>query len=119
MRKFLAPDGRTHRVEFRVADAGDDAYLHNIEVDARFWPMLREGMLVPVKTVAGHPEIARFPGEVKDDFLNPSSNTDLLLAAAMLVLGAFFVTAAVLAFKGIDIATDPATGKLRVNRLRK
>jgi len=117
VRKLVAPDGRTRRVEFRVADAGDDAYLHNIEVDARFWPLLREGMLVPIKTVAGHPEIARFPGEIKDDFLNPSPRTNLLLAAALFVLGAFFITGAVLAFKGIDIATDPATGKFRVNRL--
>jgi hypothetical protein len=117
VRKFVAPDGRTRRVEFRVAGAGHDAYLHNIEVDPKFWPLLREGMRVPIKTVSSHPEIARFPGEIRDEFLNPSPKTNLLLAAGLTLLGAFMTAGAVLAFKGIDIATDPATGKLRINRL--
>jgi hypothetical protein len=117
VRKFLAPDGQTRRVEFRVAGAGDDADLHNIEVDLKFWPLLREGMRMPIKTVPGHPDIARFPGEIKDEFLSPSPTTNLLLAAALFVMGLFFIAGAVLAFKGVDIATDPATGKLRINRL--
>jgi len=81
--------------------------------------MLREGMRVPIKTVPGHPEIARFPGEIRDEFLNPSPGKSLLLSAAIGVLGVFFVVGAVLAFRGIDIATDRATGRLKVNRLTR
>jgi hypothetical protein len=117
VRKFIAPDGQTRRVEFRVAGSGDNGPLHNIEVDRNFYPMLREGMRVPIKTVAGHPEIARFPGEIKDDFLDPSPAKGLLLSVAVGALGVFFIAGAVLAFRGIDIATDPATGRLKVNRL--
>ena len=121
IRKFVAPDGQTRRVEFRVAAPGErmpaDGYLHNIEVDRNFFALLREGMRVPIKTVPGHPEIARFPGEVKDEFLNPSPKFNLLLSLALAALGLFMTAGAVMAFKGIDIATDPATGKLKINRL--
>jgi hypothetical protein len=117
VRKFVAPDGRTHRIEYRVAGAGDDAPLHNVEVDRTAWTLLRAGQRVPVKTVPGHPEIARLVvGEV-EDAMEPSPVTKLLLMAGMLVLAVVFLVGAILGFKGIDIATDPQTGKLRVNRL--
>jgi hypothetical protein len=71
-----------------------------------------------VVTVPGHPEIARLSaGEVKDAFLNPSPATNLLLGLGLLVMAALFLAGAILGFKGMDIATDPTTGKLRIERL--
>jgi hypothetical protein len=120
VRKFIAPDGRTRRVEFRVADAPENAHLHNVEIDPQFWALLQAGARLPVKTVPGHPEIAhlRF-GEIKDDFLNPSPMMNGLLSLGLLVMAILFLIGAILGFKGIDIATDPVTGKLKINRLPK
>src|SRR5258706_1064753 len=42
-RKFIAPDGRTHRIEYRVAGAGDNAKLHNVEIDTMYWTILPAG----------------------------------------------------------------------------
>ena len=118
VRKFVAPDGRTHRIEYRVAGAGDDAYLHNVEVDPRVWLLLESGSRLPIKTVPGHPEIARLrAGEIADDFHNLPPLISALFAAALVVMSLVFAAGAFLAFRGIDIATDPVTGRLKVNRL--
>lgn len=55
--------------------------------------------------------------EVRDEALSPSPTSSLLLSLGLLALAGLFLVGAVLGFKGIDIATDPATGKLKVNRI--
>lgn len=73
-----------------------------------------------MKTVPGHPDIAQLRfGEIKDDFLNPSPMMNGLLSLGLLAMATLFLAGAILGFKGIDIATDPVTGKLKINRLPK
>jgi hypothetical protein len=124
VRKFVAPDGRTHRIEYRVAGAGaetgagKDAPLHNVEVDPIVWAMLQTGGRVPVKTVPGHPEIARLSaGEIEDEMGSDSPTLNLVLSIALFVMGGVFLVGAILGFKGIEIATDPQTKKLKIERL--
>jgi len=117
VRKFVAPDGRTHRIEYRVAGAGEKAMLHNVEIDKQLWTMLQAGARLPVKTVSGHPEIAKLrAGEIQDDSLNPSMTLQVVLSVGLFLMAMLFLVGAILGFKGIDIATDPATGKLRISR---
>lgn len=118
VRKFIAPDGRTHRIEYRVAGAGEDAKLHNVEIDPLLWTVLQDGARVPITTVPDHPEIARLRvGEIKDEFLNPPQMLNVLLCIAMIVMAILFLVGAIMGFKGIDIGTDKRTGKLKVERL--
>jgi hypothetical protein len=120
VRKFVAPDGRTHRIEYRVAGAGagQDGPLHNVEVDPIVWAMLQTGGRVPVKTVPGHPEIARLSaGEIEDEMGSDSPTLNLVLSIALFVMGGLFLAGAILGFKGIEIATDPQTKKLKIERL--
>jgi hypothetical protein len=119
VRKFVAPDGRTHRIEYRVADAGEGAPLHNVEVDPLVWSILRTGQRVPVKTVPGRPEIARLVvGEV-EDAMEPSPMTKLLLMAGMLVLTVVFLVGAILGFRGIEIDWDAESNKFKITRLTR
>lgn len=120
IRKFIAPDGRTHRIEYRVAGAGEAAELHNVEIDNALWAILDTGAHVPVRTVPGHPEIAQLQvGEIEDEFLNPSPKLNVLLSVGLFLMAVLFLVGAILGFKGIDIATDPTTGKLKIDRLPK
>jgi hypothetical protein len=87
-------------------------------VNELLWAFFKTGARVPVKTVPGHPEIARLKvGEVRDDSFEPSPMMNGLLSLALLVMSGLFVAGAVLGFKGIDISTDPVTGKLKLERL--
>ena len=118
VRKFVAPDGRTHRIEYRVAGAGDNAKLHNVEVDPALWVVLDPGARLPIITVPGHADIARLrAGEIEDEFLNPPPILNVLLFIGMSLMAILFLVAAILGFKGIDIGTDKATGKLKIERL--
>ena len=117
VRKFIAPDGRTHRIEYRVAGAGEGAKLHNVEIDLGMWALIEAGSRVAVTTVPGRPDVARLNGgEIKDDF-ETSPVLNILLCVGMLVLTVFFLVAAIFGFKGIDITTDKVTGKLKIERL--
>jgi hypothetical protein len=117
VRKFVAPNGRTHRIEFRVAGASDNAKLHNVEIDRDLWALLESGGRVPVKTVPNHPEIARLTiGQINDPS-DASPIINLWLSIGLSVLSLVFLSGAFLGFRGIDISTDPTTGKLKINRL--
>jgi hypothetical protein len=117
VRKFIAPDGRTNRIEFRVADAGENAKLHNVEIGRGLWNDLKTGERLPIKTVPGHPEIAKLQsGEVPSE-VEPAPAMTALLAAAMFAGFVFFLVGAVLGFKGINIGFDPAKAKFKIERL--
>jgi hypothetical protein len=119
VRKFLAPDGRTRRIEYRVAGAGENAPLHNVEVDQMVWMLAQDGERLPVKTVPGHPEIARLAaGEIKDSFKG-SPALNIGLSIALFIAGIVFTVGAVLGFKGIEIATDSDTHRLKITRLTR
>jgi hypothetical protein len=68
--------------------------------------------------VLGHPEIARLSaGEIEDEMSGDSPTLNLVLSIALFVMGGLFLAGAILGFKGIEIATDPQTKKLKIERL--
>lgn len=117
-RKFLAPDGVTKRIEYRV-DAkrtdGKSPSLMNVELQPSLWDVIQEGQKLPVRYVRDSPDISEMSwGEVKDDNLSPTKLIIVGLAATL-----FGIIACVVGFfnrRGIDIVIDSETKKIRVAR---
>jgi hypothetical protein len=108
--KFIAPDGRTHRVEYRVAGAGHDAPLVNVEIEPLLWITLQAGSRIQVIAVPGHPEISRLLAGQIDDHFAPAPGTTLLVSVGVALLGVFFFVGGILARRGIDIRFNNTSG---------
>ncbi len=81
VRKFIAPDRRTHRIEFRVADVAD-APLENVEFDRILWAVVAEGQRLPARYVPAEPGISRLEmGQIDAEPMSPT----------MQVVGSVFV----------------------------
>jgi hypothetical protein len=117
LRHFTAPNGTTRRVEFRVTDpASGKTADHNVEVQPDIWALMSKATEVPVVAVPGRPDVAKLEyGQVKDD-LGVSPKMKVLLYVAVGVMCLFFLVAAVLNWRGIDIDLDSKTGKLSIKR---
>jgi hypothetical protein len=117
LRHFTAPNGTTRRVEYRVTDAASGKTAdHNVEVKPDLWLLMSKATEVPVVAVPGRPDVAKLEyGEVKDD-LGMSPTVKVLLYVAVGVMCLFFLFAAVLNWRGIDIDLDSQTGKISIKR---
>lgn len=88
VRKFVAPDGRTHRIEYRIADVAD-APLENVEFDPLLWTAIGEGQRLPARYVAAEPGISRLEiGQIEDDPVSPTMQGALSAFIALLGLAA-------------------------------
>jgi hypothetical protein len=117
-RKFIAPDGSTHRIEYRVA-SGSRSDTHNVQVEIPLWETLKTGDRLPIKTVPDHPEISQLvSGEVKDDF-RPPANLTPALATIVFLMGIFFFIGGIMSRRGIDLKFDSKTRKFRIERIGK
>lgn len=86
----IAPDGRTHRVHFKVDGVGADAPVVNVEVDPGLWRTLKTGTTVLVKAVPGRPDLAKLlVGQIDDDE-SPSPRKMYVLCAVVAVMGVVF-----------------------------
>ena len=101
VRQFIAPDGRTHRIEFRVDDV-PDAPVVNVEVNEILWMVMTPGRHMAVIAVPGRPDLAHLTmGEIADNFappfgiMLPASIAVGLFAMAIFVLG-------ILVFRGMQ-----------------
>jgi hypothetical protein len=117
LRHFTAPNGTTRRVEFRVTDAASGKTAdHNVEVKPEIWVLMSKATELPVVAVPGRPDVAKLEfGEVKDD-LGMSPKMKILLFVAVGIMCLFFLVAAVLNWRGIDIDLDSQTGKISLKR---
>jgi hypothetical protein len=116
LRHFTAPDGVTRRIEYRVTDASGKTGDHNVEVKQDVWSLMSRMTELPVVAVPGRPDVARLMfGEVKDDH-GLSHPQKILLFSGGGALCLFFVVAAVLNWRGIDLDLDSKTGKLSIKR---
>jgi hypothetical protein len=118
LRHFTAPNGTTRRVEYRVTDAASGKTAdHDVEVQRDVWVLMSKATELPVVAVPGRPDVAKLVyGEVKDDGLGTSPKMKLLLYFAVGVMCLFFLVAAVLNWRGIDIDLDSKTGKISIKR---
>lgn len=91
VRKFVAPNGRTHRIEYRVTGANGQPPLENVQVNTLFWVGLTEGNHVPVHYVPADPGISRLAiGQVDEKEMSPG--TEGLMSALVGAMGVFFLS---------------------------
>lgn len=101
VRQFIAPNGRTRRIEFRV-DGVPNAPDVNVEVDPILWMAMTPQQHIRVIAVPRHPDIAHLPiGEIQDNsapsfvVMLPLSMGICLFAVATFVVG-------ILVFRGMQ-----------------
>ncbi len=117
VRRFIAPNGVTPRLEYRVTAPDGRQGTRNAEVTRAYWDSLEEATTVPVRYVAAEPGISRLAtGEVPDD--DPTKRPVMMygLCGVLTVICLFLMTAAVLQWRGWDIDLDSKTGKISIKR---
>jgi hypothetical protein len=117
VRRFVAPNGVTKRLEYRVTGGKGDTATRNAEVTNRYWRSLESATTVPVRYVPAEPAVSRLvEGEVVSDDLSESPG---MMQGLSLVLGALcivFFVAAILQWYGWDIDLDSSSGKVSIKR---
>ena len=120
VRRFVAPNGVTKRLEYRVISAGGQAPTENVEVEPGYWASLEGAESVPVIVVPGEPAISRLEeGQVADDDVAKTPAGGYALAALAGLLALFLLVVGVLAWNGWDLAQDSQTKRLMLKRLGK
>jgi hypothetical protein len=116
VRRFVAPNGVTHRIEYRVAGAS----ARNIEVDRTYWNELKTAKSVPVIYVADEPDVSKLArGEVTENDFTKTPAGGYGLAALGAAFGLFMLIACPFAWNGWDLSHDKKTGKWSVKRYGK
>lgn len=107
VRKFIAPDGRTHRIEYRVDVPG--APLANVEIEPMLWVLIQQDQKLTVKHVPGRPDLSRLlSGQIDDNEPNP--RLMLIVGVGVTLLGVVFLVAGVLALLGIELGSGKKPG---------
>lgn len=117
VRRFLAPNRVTARLEYLVKAPDGTQATRNAEVTRDYWDSLEGATTVPVKYVSADPSISRLTiGEVPDD--DPAKRPAMLygLCAVLALICLFLMAAAVLQWRGWDIDLDSKTRKLSIKR---
>jgi hypothetical protein len=107
VRKFVAPDGRTHRIEYRLAGV-DGAPLENVEVNPLFWSAMVEGQRLPVLYVPADPSVSHLRiGQIDD--MQMSSAVHYGLSAGIAVLGVVFFVGGLLELRKTRAGAPPVS----------
>jgi hypothetical protein len=112
VRKFIAPDGRTRRIEYRVDVAG--APVENVEVEPLLWELLQERQRVPVISVPGRPDVSRLAAGQVDDSMHADPRLMLVASAVMGVFSAGIIVAGILGRRGLTVKWDAQRGRPRI-----
>jgi hypothetical protein len=117
VRRFIAPNGVTKRVEYRVAGAVGRPGTRNVEIEPAYWDRLEGVGSIPVVFVPDEPGISRLArGEVTDDDFVKTPAGSYLLAALGGVLAVFLLSVSPLRWKGWDLAHESKTRKWTLKR---
>jgi len=117
VRRFVAPNGITKRLEYRVTESDGSTATRNAELTSTYWESLEGATTVPVRYVPGEPGISRLrDGEVAQSDPMESPTVMFVLAGLAGVMCLFFYVAAALSWKGWDIDLDSKTHKLSIKR---
>jgi hypothetical protein len=117
VRRFIAPNGVTTRLEYRITAPDGAQGTRNAEVSRAYWDSLEGATTVPVTYVAADPSISRLTtGEVPDD--DPTRKPGMMygLCGVLALICLFLLAAAVLQWRGWDIDLDSKTGKISIKR---
>jgi hypothetical protein len=120
VRRFVAPNGVTKRLEYSVVGPNGPSGVRNVEVDPAYWDSLAGAKSVDVIVVPGEPGISRLQeGEVTaKDFTNtPAGGYGLAAIGGLIAL--FMLGASPLIWNGWDLAHDAKTRKWSLKRYGK
>jgi hypothetical protein len=117
--RFIAPDGVTCRLVYRVTSADGRSDTRNAEVERAYWWTLEDldAKTVPIVYVPDEPSISRLSGgEVAEDdpFKNPVIGYGVPALVAVISIVCFI--AAPLMWNGWDIDIDSKTRKISIKR---
>lgn len=117
--RFLAPNGVTPRLEYRVKTPDGLAATRNAQVTRAYWNSLEEATTVPVRYVPGEPDISRLV-QGEDEKGNGSPTDSPLVGYGLSVLMAIFslvvLGAGILQWKGLDIDFDSKTRQFSIKK---
>ena len=116
-RRFLAPNGVTPRLEYRITTPEGRSATRNAEVVRPVWDALEGAQTVPVLYVPGEPSISRLAigeAEDRDAFKNPVIGYGLPAIVALMSI--LFLVASALMWRGLDIDLDSKTGRLSIKK---
>jgi hypothetical protein len=121
VRRFIAPNGVTKRLEYRVIAPDGPGPTENVEIDPDYWDNLEGARTVPVIVVPGEPAISRLEeGQVAD--VEDFTKTPLggyALAALGGLMALYMLGMSPLAWNGWDLGQDPKTKTWVVKRYGK
>jgi hypothetical protein len=114
-RRFLAPNGITPRLEYRITTPDGRSATRNAEVVRPYWDQLEGATGVPVVYVPGEPEISRLAnGEPRNKDITDSPLVMYGVCAVLGVLCLVFLGAAAFQWRGWDIKLDSKTGRISI-----
>ena len=117
VRRFMAPNGVTRRLEYRVTSPTETDDVCNTEITREFWDSLEEVETVAVIVVAEEPSISRLvEGEVIRDDPTTSPNVMYFVSAGVALLSLLGIVAGVMQWQGWDIDLDSETKRLSIKR---
>lgn len=103
VRRFVAPNGWTKRLEYRVRGSS----VKNVEVDPNFWSKLEHARTVPVVYVPDEPDINRLEiGEIKENDFTKTPQGGYLLSGLGGLLALFVLGVSPLMMMGYDLTMD-------------
>jgi hypothetical protein len=119
MRRFIAPNGVTARLEYRITTADGKSGNRNAELNRLYWDTLEGATHVPVKYVPDDPENSRVAaGEVTERDITDDPSKAYLLCGLGGIMGVFLFGMAILSWLGWDFNQDRKTGKFSIKRVR-
>ena len=115
--RFLAPNGVTPRLVYKITAPDGRSATRNAEVFRRLWDQLVGVKTVPVIYVPDEPWISRLAfGEPEDRELTKQPLIGYGLPALAAALSIYLLVAAVLMWRGWDIDFDSKTGHIAIKR---
>ncbi len=119
VRRFVAPNGFTKRLEYEVTGEGDVTAMRNAEVETFYWALLEGADTVPVTYVPRHPHISRLQEGEADSDKEDFTRTPLGgygLSAVMSVFSLGMVAIGIMNLYGYDLDLDSQTRKLSIKK---
>jgi hypothetical protein len=115
--RFLAPNGVTPRLVYRVTTPDGRSGTHNAEVQRSLWNELEDAKTVSVIYVPEDPSISRLAfGEVKQDDPADQPLIDYAASAILAVMSLFFLAMSALYWRGWGLDLDSKTGRFSIKR---
>jgi len=117
VKTFLAPNGITCRLVYRVKTPAGNAEERNAEVQPLIWAMLTQAKTVQVRYVPDEPSISRLAmGEVEEEDLTKNPLVGYGAAALIGLLGLLCVCAVPLLWRGQTIDWDSKERRFKIKR---